>query len=391
VARTSERPVTRPSPGHLITRIWPGRLITRAWPGRLITRAWPGRLITRAWPGHLITRAWPGHLITRAWPGRLITPFPTRRVVRDAGVGAGTEDRAWPGRLITRIWAGHPKLLGAVSIRNLRLLGAGLAALALVLVGASSATADRSLSQNWAGYAVHGSSFEAVSARWRQPYASCTRGNVKYSAMWVGLGGYKLNSNALEQIGTELDCSGGRAVSSAWYELVPAGSHGIHLKVRPGDLVAASVVVNGSQVKLAIDNLTTQHLFQKTFNDSSIDISSAEWILEAPSACIDGTGACRTLPLTDFHHAAFSMARAIPIGGSAEPISNPAWSHTRITLGPQGVRFASNRHRAVPVGSAHPSGLLNNGSAFSITYKREYTTAGFGPRAARSGPTYLRH
>lgn len=287
------------------------------------------------------------------------------------------------------------KLLGCVSILRsvrVRVPVAVIAAALFALTGVSSAAADKSLSQNWAGYAAHGATFEAVSARWRQPKPSCATGKVRYSAMWVGLGGYSLTSNALDQIGTELDCNQrGHYVSSAWYELVPAGSHTLAIKVRPGDLMAASVAVVSQHVTLVLSDLTTKRTFQKTLAPSMVDVTSAEWILEAPSACIDGTSACHTLPLTNFGHAAFTVARAITVGGQPEPIGGSAWAHTRITLGPSGPEFVSNRTGEVPVGTAHPSALVNNGSSFKIAYKQQYVHGLHELRSARSAATYLRH
>ena len=104
-------------------------------------------------------------------------------------------------------------------------------------VTAPAALADSTNSSNWAGYAVHkpGVSFHTVSGTWRQPDAKCTPGAQTYSAFWVGLGGFSLNAPALEQTGTEVDCSiSGKVVSTAWYELVPAASMPIRLTVQPG-------------------------------------------------------------------------------------------------------------------------------------------------------------
>jgi Peptidase A4 family len=266
------------------------------------------------------------------------------------------------------------------------------AASACLLAGAQAAVADTSPSQNWAGYAAHGTTFEAVSARWHQPRASCSRGQKKYSAMWVGLGGYSLNSSALEQVGTELDCStSGHPSSSTWYELVPGPSEPIHLGIREGDLIAAAVSVVGAKVTVEIQDLTRHTQFLKVLNDSMVDVSSAEWILEAPSACFDGTSSCHTLPLTNFRHAAFTETRATMLSGQAQPIASSAWTHTRIILGPVGTQFVSNRLGSTAVGTARPSALLNGGSSFKIAYKREYVRSTFGGRAVRSGPTYLRH
>jgi hypothetical protein len=102
---------------------------------------------------------------------------------------------------------------------------AALAAAAIVaatLCAAPAALAKTTTSSNWAGYAVHhpGVSFRQVSGTWTQPNATCIPGQSTYSAVWVGIGGYKPTSNALEQIGTEVDCNrAGNTVSSAWYEL----------------------------------------------------------------------------------------------------------------------------------------------------------------------------
>ncbi len=83
------------------------------------------------------------------------------------------------------------------------------ALIAAALWAAPSALADSSTSSNWAGYAIHHShvTFNKVIGAWQQPKLSCTPGVGTYSAYWIGLGGYDVNSNALEQIGTEADCS----------------------------------------------------------------------------------------------------------------------------------------------------------------------------------------
>src|SRR5947209_845392 len=172
----------------------------------------------------------------------------------------------------------------------------------LALLGAHSALADSIGSSNWAGYAIHrpGTSFSAVQATWRQPNASCTPGIRTFSSYWVGLGGYGVASQALEQIGTEVDCTRSGGVSStAWYELVPAPSVPISLPVRPGDLLSAKVTVRGRRAVLSLQDLTSGLGFSRTASLSSVDVSSAEWIVEAPSDCTSSTN-CRTLPLADF-------------------------------------------------------------------------------------------
>jgi hypothetical protein len=270
-------------------------------------------------------------------------------------------------------------------------LASALIAMSIALLPGSAAAQTSTRSQNWSGYAVHGRSFQAVSARWRQPHATCGS-KTTYSAMWVGLGGYDLTSSAVEQVGTELDCVGGRARSSAWFELAPSPAHTVRIGVHPGDLIAASVTTAGGRVTVAISDLTSHHSFQRTVTPTGgIDTSSAEWILEAPSECILGTSTCQTLPLANFGKASFTMARAQAFGGSVGTISTAGGETTKISLGPKGPLFVTNHPGQVAVGTATPSSLSGGGSSFTITYQRRFTSGGllFGSRTR--GRTYLRH
>ncbi len=256
-----------------------------------------------------------------------------------------------------------------------------IAAASLVLAAAPGALADTSDSSNWAGYAIHatGTSFQVVTARWRQPRARCVPGKATYSAAWVGLGGFSESSNALEQTGTELDCGpAGKVISSAWFELVPAPARTIRLRVRPGDLMAAKVTVTGSQVSVGLSDLTRHWTFTKTLHARQVDVSSAEWIVEAPSDCVSANS-CQTLPLADFGSATFSFAHTVSASGVSGTISNPGWGVTRIRLRPAGTRFVS-LHGGVGLG-ATPLALRARGSSFEVVYSR---------LQARSGPMHVR-
>jgi hypothetical protein len=242
-------------------------------------------------------------------------------------------------------------------------------AAALAYAPAALAATATAGSSNWAGYAVHraGVSYRIVQGSWRQPSVACTRGVQTYSSYWVGLGGYSEAARALEQIGTEVDCSRtGRMLTSAWYELVPGPSKPIRLRVHSGDVMTASVTVNRKRVSLSLYDVTRTHGFTKTLTASSIDVSSAEWIVEAPSSCA-GDNACQTLPLANFGTVEFSPALAMSTSGQAGGISDSVWRSTKIKLVPDARRFAL-ASAVTAVGGATPSALAANGSSFKVSY-----------------------
>ncbi|HEY3728089.1 MAG TPA: G1 family glutamic endopeptidase [Solirubrobacteraceae bacterium] len=247
---------------------------------------------------------------------------------------------------------------------------AAVAGFALALIGAPAALADSVQSSNWAGYAVHrgGVKFKRVTGTWRQPTATCTPGRATYSSVWVGLGGYNESSKALEQIGAEVDCNArGKVVSSAWYELVPAPSRTIRMQVRPGDQLKATVTIVGHEVGLQLRDLTKHHTFTRNIHVSTVDVSSAEWILETPSVCSGKGFVCQVLPLADFGTATITGASASTTRGAVGPISDRSWSTSKITLASGGHRFIAQG--GAPTVSALPSSLTSRGGAFTVTYQ----------------------
>jgi Peptidase A4 family len=251
--------------------------------------------------------------------------------------------------------------------------GATAAALVCALVAPAAARAATNVSDNWSGYAIHGAGikFEQASGSWRQPAATCTTGDPTYSAFWVGIGGYNLTSQALEQIGTELDCGqSGDQQLSAWYELVPAPSRTIRMTVHPGDLMTATVAIAGSRVTLTLRDRTTHRRFRKTITDHAIDQGSAEWIAEAPSECVTSTR-CRTLPLTDFGSMDFSGATVKTASGKTSAISNRRWTTSKIVLntganGPTFVSYGGGSDQEVA--KATPSSLETGGKDFKVSF-----------------------
>jgi Peptidase A4 family len=272
--------------------------------------------------------------------------------------------------------------------RALWLSGAALLAAAL-LAGFSarpaSAAAATATSSNWAGYAASGASFRKVSANWTVPTSTCTAGRDTYSAVWVGLGGFETSSNGLEQTGIDANCSStGRASYSAWYEILPASARTVRsLKVSAGDRISASVTVSGYDVRFRVRNLTTGGDYTTTKHVSSPDVSSADWIVEAPSSCTSSND-CQTLPLSNFGKVSFTHASATTTGGKTGTISSSRWTTTKITLG-QTSRFVARDGSAAA--GATPSSLSSGGSVFSVSYdETSPSTGGSEPVTFPGGP-----
>ncbi len=266
--------------------------------------------------------------------------------------------------------------------RLLRSTVLGACALVAIAVAPAAAQADTATSSNWSGYAAHraGVTFRHVSASWVQPTATCQNGENTYSSFWVGLGGYNSSATGLEQIGTGLDCTAaGQHRSFAWYELVPAPAQPITMTVKPGDHLKATVTVVGQQVTVLLRDRTRDKVFTKQLSAQSIDVTSAEWIAEAPSAC-NQVGFCQGLPLADFGSASFSGGLAQTATGQQGAISSPAWGHTRIVLSQGASPFTgldTNR-------SATPSALQRRGRAFVVRYA-ENPAVGAGTARASAG------
>lgn len=172
---------------------------------------------------------------------------------------------------------------------------------------------SHSTSTNWSGYAVTGTRYRSVSATWTQPAVNCSVTPTGWSSFWVGLDGD--TSNTVEQTGTEADCSSGRAVYSAWYEMYPKFPVNFSNPVSAGDRFTGSVTTDGqgSFTLTLVDSTKgwTQTNFAKL---KSARLSSAEVIAEAPSS----SGG--VLPLADFGTVGFSSAT---VNGSSLTSSTP--------------------------------------------------------------------
>jgi Peptidase A4 family len=237
-------------------------------------------------------------------------------------------------------------------------------------------------SSNWGGYAAIGAdsssplTFTSATGTWTQTTATCTAGaGESASAVWVGLGGYDLQSQTLEQIGTDADCSSsGKPSYYMWYELVPDPPVNVKLKINPGDTITASVNVTGTQIWLQLKNRTTGAVFNKRTTVANPDLSSAEWIVEAPSSC---SSFCRPVPLANFGSLAFSKV-ATTANSHPGTLGDPTWSTVPIQLVPQTRRggfFPGERgvlQTSSTAGTTTPAAAAD-GRSFSVAWTADAT------------------
>jgi len=216
---------------------------------------------------------------------------------------------------------GAPSLRGAVPLTTI--VGVLLAVAPASAAGthARDHRIRRETSANWSGYALTGPGpYESVSASWTQPEVNCAVTRSGDSAFWVGLDGY--STETVEQTGTEANCSSGKAVYGAWYEMFPRGSVRISEPVVPGDEITASVKYLGKaffgltlRFELTLSDTTEGWSQSETKYMSKAKLGSAEAIAEAPSDLFG------ELPLSDFGSVGFS---GVTVDGSLVSASTPA-------------------------------------------------------------------
>ena len=267
------------------------------------------------------------------------------------------------------------------------LLSGSLAATIAPSALAAPAEPQAAVSANWSGYVAQskaGKAFSSVSGSWVEPLANCSSGEG-HASFWVGLGGTGQASQSLEQAGTAADCNtGGGADHYAWYELLPAAPVRLGLTISPGDHVFTKVSVEGTTVTVFLADTTTGQSATKTLRMNNPEASSAEWIAEAPSSC-DGTGNCQPLPLANFGTARFSHASATSDGHTGT-ISDPLWTTQPVALSPDSAGYYPVGLLDQSSGSAQPSSLSSDGSAFSVSYVGG-TTGSAGTASMGSSPT----
>ncbi|QRP45806.1 G1 family glutamic endopeptidase [Amycolatopsis sp. FDAARGOS 1241] len=135
---------------------------------------------------------------------------------------------------------------------------------------------------NWGGYVSFGS-FTTATASWTEPSVTCRSSNDLF-APWVGIDGD--GSSTVEQTGVATDCSSGRPVYQAWYEMYPAAPvyySSSSAPVSAGDHISATVTRTGTNT-YRLDISDTTKGWSKTISKSlTSKHSSAEAIIESPT------------------------------------------------------------------------------------------------------------
>jgi hypothetical protein len=207
----------------------------------------------------------------------------------------------------------------------------------------------------WSGYALTGTdgSVTKVVGSWTVPAADCTMTPNGQASFWLGIDGY--NSNTVEQIGTDSDCTNGVASYYAWYEFYPHGAYTINnFPVNVGDVISAEVTGNPQfkQYTVTISDAARPHQppFSVTTRMPSARASSAEWIAEAPFSG-------GTLALTDFGTVSFKNCQAT-INGKLTDVG--PFSNSNV------YAITSVSKNGIP--KAVPSPIESDNTDFSITW-----------------------
>ena len=253
----------------------------------------------------------------------------------------------------------HPRLAAAVRLLLAVVATGTLLAVAQTVIGfdqiarwavsiannARPPGSDLPESRNWAGYAATGGTFTAVSATWNVPqFAPDSPGGA--DAIWVGIGGVR--GTDLIQAGTQETVSGrGSTDYQAWVEMLPEASRPVPLPINAGDSISVSVQEQSSGSWLVVfKNNTSGKSYQLTLAYASSH-SSAEWVVEAPSARRG-----RILRLDAFGSVSFSDAATVK-------------DDQRLTVAQAGARpitMIGARRQAL----ARPSALNQDGASFDV-------------------------
>jgi hypothetical protein len=204
----------------------------------------------------------------------------------------------------------------------------------------------RGTSTNWSGYAVNGTGGSHVIGTWTQPAATCAAGESSWSSPWVGIDGN--NSNTVEQIGTDTDCTNGAPSYYAWYEMYPKNLVVIPMTVVPGHTYTGEVTYSSASgafvMRLSDNSVGGAPTFQTSQVSKRARRSSVEWVMEGPSSGL----------LTNFGSVPFSAASAT-IGGQTGNLGSFAGAQ------PITMVTKSGASRAVPT-------AVSGGTSFGVNW-----------------------
>jgi len=206
-------------------------------------------------------------------------------------------------------------------------------------------SAEADTSHNWSGYAATDGQFTAVTGTWTVPETQ-SNGSFGSGATWVGIGGVR--SRDLIQAGTQQITDGSGTVHyQAWTEILPQASRQVPFTVNPGDSVTVSIGYQGNdQWLISFANNTTGQKYHTTLRYTS-SLSSAEWVVEAPSARQG------VLPLDNFGSIQFTQGSAVKDGKTV----------TIAEAGAQPITMVD----ALGTVLASPSALTSDGKGFTVT------------------------
>lgn len=255
-------------------------------------------------------------------------------------------------------------------------------ALAVAAVSGASAHAAQPspINNRWSGYVVTARqvSFTRVAGSWTVPLVTCTKGAVRaLSTVWVGIGGYTTDSKVLDQVGTDANCdSGGHARYHAWFELLPDIAHPIDKRIGAGDTMSGSMVIAKTNlIELTLRDLTRNWTFAATIQVGAPDVTSAEWVVEAPYSC--QRFLCHQAPLANFGSVVIRDISATG-NGHRGTLATRSWKRTALVAAPC-AQDSVSKDAATGTAAAISGPVSTDGTEFPVTWAHQ-------PGAARHCP-----
>lgn len=216
----------------------------------------------------------------------------------------------------------------------------------------------------WAGYVVTApeGSVTLVNGSWTVPTVKC--GSSGSSVLvWVGIDGWGISGDNVEQVGTRTNCIDGAASYYAWYEFWnssqanPITVRLYNITIQPGDVVLAVVSANpGSKLfSMTITDLNTGVTAHAKGKYNAAELASAEWVVEAPE-----------LPQVRYTMSDFSVVEFHSNHVSINDVSRPLNA-----LSGQGMTslIDASYYCSDGVQKATPSTMIRGENRFSVTWE----------------------